>query len=148
MVEDCMYCRTEDGRRLKLMTWVADLQVSALHLYREQSYPGRCVLVYREHIQKLTELAPEKHAAFFKDVETAAGALTELYHPDKINYLILGDLCPHLHIHLVPKYHDGMNWGEIFHMMPQPQKYLEETEEIAAVEKIREKLMESFKGIS
>lgn len=140
MALDCMYCQADDERRLKLMTPVAGLQVSTLHLYREQSYPGRCVLVYNEHVHKLTDLTPEEYAAFFQDVAKAAHALTELYHPDKINYLVLGDLCPHLHIHLVPKYQDGTDWGGIFQMMPEPQKYLTEAEEAAEIQKIREKL--------
>ncbi|MCI8556661.1 MAG: HIT family protein [Lachnospiraceae bacterium] len=140
MAEDCMYCQLADHRRLQLMTWIGELKVSALHLYREQSYLGRCVLVYHEHVQKLTDLAPRVHAAFFKDVEVAAHVLTEVYHPDKINYLILGDLCQHLHIHLVPKYQEGTDWGRIFQMMPEPHKYLEKKQEAVEIQKIRQKL--------
>lgn len=54
MAEGCMYCEAGDERRLELMTPIVDLKVSSLHFYREQSYPGRCVLVYHKHIQKLT----------------------------------------------------------------------------------------------
>lgn len=50
--------------------------------------------------------------AFFEDASKAAQKLTELYHPDKINYLILGDLCPHLHLHLVPKYQGRNRLGK------------------------------------
>lgn len=140
MAEDCMYCKADDSRRLELMTPIAELKVSTLHLYREQSYPGRCVLVYHKHIQKLTELTSEEYAAFFEDVSKAAQVLTELYHPDKINYLVLGDLCPHLHLHLVPKYQDGTDWGRMFQMMPEPQNFLSPEEEAAEVLKIQKAL--------
>lgn len=139
---DCMYCNPEDAHRLELMTPIAGLQVSALHFYREQSYPGRCVLVYDRHVHKLTDLDPAAYAAFFQDAARAAKALTRLYHPDKINYLVLGDLCPHLHLHLVPKYQGGTDWGTMFQMMPEPAHFLSPEKEQAEIEKIRAALEE------
>ena len=56
---DCMYCDPQDVRRLELMTPIAPLEASTLHFYREQTYPGRCVLVYHRHVHRLTELEPE-----------------------------------------------------------------------------------------
>ena len=64
MAEGCMYCEAGDERRLELMTPIVDLKVSSLHFYREQSYPGRCVLVYHKHIQKLTDLEPEEYMGY------------------------------------------------------------------------------------
>ena len=140
MSEDCMYCGADDPRRTELMTEIASLGVSTLHFYREQSYPGRCVLVYGKHVQKLTDLDADEYRTFFEDVRKAAAMLTKLYKPDKINYLVLGDLCPHLHIHLVPKYSGGTDWGKIFQMMPEPAVFLSPEEERLEIEKIRRAL--------
>ncbi|MBQ2062879.1 MAG: HIT family protein [Oscillospiraceae bacterium] len=142
MADPCMYCLEADERRLALMTKISDLEVSTLHLYREQTYPGRCVLVFGRHVHKITDLSGEEAAAFFRDVHRAARALTALYRPDKINYLVLGDLSPHLHMHLVPKYAGGADWGQIFRMMPEPSQFLSPKEELAAVEAIRRALEE------
>ena len=142
MVKKCMYCETKNERRLELMTPIANLNVSTLHLYREQSYPGRCVLVYHEHIQKLTDLKTDEYNAFFADVSKAAHVLTKLYHPEKMNYLVLGDICPHLHLHLVPKYQNGADWGKMFQMMPEAHKLLTMEEETAEVLKIKKALEE------
>ena len=138
-MNDCMYCK-KDERLIKLMTEVIRLDLTTVYLYREQSYPGRCVVAMNRHVHKLTDLAPEEHAAFFAEVSKIAKALTELYRPDKINYLVLGDMSPHLHIHLVPKYQGGTDWGTLFQMMPEPQKYLSAEEEAAEVLKIRKAL--------
>jgi diadenosine tetraphosphate (Ap4A) HIT family hydrolase len=35
----------------------------------------------------------------------AARALDRVFAPTKMNYQILGNLVPHLHAHLVPRYH-------------------------------------------
>jgi len=55
----------------------------------------------------------------------------------KINYAIYGDLVPHLHYHVVPKYRGGPNWGEPFALQPPAQRYLTEegySEVIGAIE--------------
>ena len=43
--------------------------------------------------------------AFFRDLMLAAQALEQVYRPDKMNLQILGNLIPHLHAHLTPRYH-------------------------------------------
>lgn len=47
-------------------------------------------------------------------VYRAAQAVTAIYAPDKINYLIFGDTSTHLHVHIVPKYRQGKDWGKVF----------------------------------
>ena len=41
-------------------------------------------------------------------------AIYDLYHPDNLNYATYGDGVPHVHVHVVPKYKDGLNWGSPF----------------------------------
>ena len=124
---DCMYC-AKDVRLHELMRQVVQLPSSTMYLHTEQSYPGRCILVYRQHKHKLTDLTEEEYGAFFADVRRCAKVLEQVYHPDKINYLVLGDVSPHLHLHLVPKYQEGCEWGEIFQMLPSPGKHISEEE--------------------
>ncbi len=138
-MNDCMYC-AKDERLTNLMTEVIRLDLTTVYLYREQSYPGRCVVAMNRHVHKLTDLTPEEHAVFCAEVSKSAKVWTELYQPGKINYLVMGDMSPHLHIHLVPKYPGGTDWGTMFQMMPEPQKYLSAEEEAAEVAKIRKAL--------
>jgi diadenosine tetraphosphate (Ap4A) HIT family hydrolase len=63
---------------------------------------------------------------FTRDVARAAAALQRAFEPDKINYAIYGDLVPHLHYHIVPKYRNGPGWGEPFALHPPAQNYLAE----------------------
>jgi diadenosine tetraphosphate (Ap4A) HIT family hydrolase len=120
-----MYC-LEDERVLKLMVPVCDLNRTKVYLYRENTFPGRCVVVWKDHVQKLTDLSREERRLLMDEVGLVAEAVTDLYRPDKINYLILGDCCPHLHVHVVPKYKGTPEWGRLFEMMPQPSKFLED----------------------
>lgn len=123
--EPCMYC--ERGKELlEQMLPAVQLSCSDLYLFREQTYPGRCILVFREHKHKLTDLTEDEYIRFSIDARRSAQIINEVFHPDKINYLILGDLCPHLHLHLVPKYKDKKDWGKTFEMFPDPAVYTSE----------------------
>ncbi len=126
-MDECMYC-AKDERMQKLMQEVIRLSAGTLYMHKEGSYPGRCILVLNQHKHKVTELTKEEFDTFFSEARLCAAAIDELYHPDKINYLVLGDLSPHLHLHLVPKYKGGCDWGEIFQMLPDPERYLDEEE--------------------
>ena len=95
-----------------------------LYLFKEQTYRGRCVVAYRAHVNELFELPPTELMLFAQDVARAAKAMKAAFNPAKINYGAYSDKLPHLHMHLVPKYVDGPNWGAPFVMMPEPKQIL------------------------
>ncbi len=115
---------------------ICDLNVSQLILFKEQSHPGRCVVAYKEHISEIVDLTPEERAAFLEDVARASNAIHKVFHPDKVNYGAFGDTGKHLHVHLVPKYRDGFEWGGTFVMNPQ-QKFLSDAEYAEMIGKIK-----------
>jgi diadenosine tetraphosphate (Ap4A) HIT family hydrolase len=120
---DCLYCR-KDQRLTDLMIAITPLQVSTLYLFKEQTYRGRCVVAYNQHVNELYELPEPELARFMQDVARAAKAMKTAFNPAKINYGAYSDKLPHLHMHLVPKYVDGPSWGAPFAMMPEPKQLL------------------------
>lgn len=133
---DCFYCR-KDQRLHDLMIELAPLQVSTLYLFKEQTYRGRCVVAYREHINELYEVPPADLARFTADVARAARAIRTAMGAAKINYGAYSDKLPHLHVHLVPKYVEGPSWGTTFTMMPEPKALLAPGEYAALGDRIR-----------
>ncbi|MDR1319476.1 MAG: HIT family protein [Treponema sp.] len=107
---NCRYCTGADDISIK----VADLETSSLLLTRDQTYKGRCILALKDHKTEVFRMAPDELAAWARDLSRAAKALWETFSPGKINYAAFGDLYPHLHLHLVPKYKDGPEWGGPF----------------------------------
>ena len=97
---------------------ICELSVSRLILFREQSHPGRCIVAYKDHVSEITDISAEERAAFIEDVARAAKAIHAAFHPEKLNYGAYGDTGCHLHVHLVPKYRDGFEWGGVFAMNP------------------------------
>ena len=68
-----------------------------------------------------------------------AKALHLAFSPDKINYGAYGDTGCHLHVHLVPKYRDGYEWGGVFEMNPG-KVTLSDEEYSAMIDKIKDAL--------
>lgn len=63
-----------------------------------------------------------------------------LYQPDKINYLVFGDTGTHLHVHIVPKYQGGKDWGKVFLTDEPSPVYLTEPEYQNSVAALRRQL--------
>jgi diadenosine tetraphosphate (Ap4A) HIT family hydrolase len=129
------------NERLKsLMIEICEMNASTLFLFRNQVYRGRCIVASNRHVDELFQLTPGERETFMADVARAAQALYSAFEPDKINYGAFGDTMPHLHVHLVPKYQHGPNWGGMFEMNPQPAKVLSEAGYQATCELIRNHL--------
>jgi diadenosine tetraphosphate (Ap4A) HIT family hydrolase len=134
----CMYCM-EDERRDNLMIEIGKLSVSTVFLFKEQTYKGRCNVVYKDHVKELFDLNDQDLAAFMNDVKRAASAIDKAFQPDKINYGAYGDTLHHLHMHVVPKYEGKATWGSTFEMNPG-KTYLSDEEYAAVIEKIKANL--------
>lgn len=118
---------------------ICELSVSTLILFREQSHPGRCIVAYKDHVSELVDLSEEERNAYFADIARAAKAIHAACHPQKINYGAYGDTGCHLHMHLVPKYEGGDEWGGVFQMNPG-KVYLTEDEYAEMIRKIKDNL--------
>lgn len=84
---------------------VADLAISRLRLIRNQYVRGYCVLISHKHVSEPFELNRDEQHLFFDDMMRAGRALTRVYQPLKMNFELLGNVIPHLHAHLVPRYY-------------------------------------------
>ena len=72
--------------------------------------PGYACVVSKRHVVEPYELPAEERAAFWEEALVVARALASLYEPVKMNYEIHGNVVPHLHLHLFPRY-DGDPYG-------------------------------------
>lgn len=136
--DNCLYC-TRNTLQKELMIEICDLKASTLFLFREQSYPGRCVVAYKDHVNELFELTDEDRDLFMKDVAHVAKMMQNVFKPNKINYGAYSDKLAHLHFHIVPKYEKGLTFGSTFEMNPKTT-YLTDNEYMAIIDRIKEEL--------
>jgi len=63
------------------------------------------VLLLRRHAREPHELPEAERVAFFEDMVRVGRALELVYGALKLNYSILGNVVPHLHAHIQPRFH-------------------------------------------
>lgn len=69
-------------------------------------YPGFCRVIWREHVREMSDLPAADRHHLMTLVWATESALRSLYQPRKINLASLGNLVPHLHWHVIPRYAD------------------------------------------
>lgn len=136
--KECLYC-TDNETLHKLMIPIAELSVSRVFLFKEQTYHGRCLVAYKDHVNDLNELSDEDRNAFMADVARTTHAMQNVFNPYKINYGAYSDKLSHLHFHLAPKYEGGPDFGGTFRMNPD-EVYLTDAEYADMVKKMQKAL--------
>lgn len=119
---------------------IASLSVSDLCFVSDRRFPGRCVVVLREHATELFQLAPALLHAFADDLSTAAQAVAQAVEPLKINYEILGNVDPHVHCHLIPRRADEPKPKAPAWLHPDAQAGLDAAEADAIQQRIAARL--------
>ena len=91
---------------------VAPLSISSLYLAKNQTYRGQCLLIFDpRHAARPDELSATEWAAFCADLHASAAAVTRAVRPDHVNVASLGNVVPHLHWHVIPRYLGDPRWG-------------------------------------
>lgn len=135
---ECLYCQKLPVLD-ELMIKIGDLEVSQVFLFKEQSHPGRCNVVYKDHGVEFHELSDEQRNAFMSDVAKVGKAIQAAFNPTKINYGAYADTLTHLHMHIAPKYKDQFGFGGTFEMNPK-KTYLSDEEYAETIAKIKANL--------
>ena len=92
--------------------FVAALSVSSLYLDRNQTYRGHCQLIFdSRHAAQPDQLSVEEWMSWCADLFRAQRAIVRTVRPDHVNVESLGNVVPHLHWHIVPRYRNDPRWG-------------------------------------
>ena len=83
--KEWLYCQNNDTLH-SLMIQIAELSVSRVFLFKEQSYRGRCLVAYKDHVNDLFELSDEERNAFMADVAGVTRAMDKAFKREKTNY--------------------------------------------------------------
>lgn len=132
----CMYC-AENENLTNIMIPICDVDGFKLYLHKNQTYLGRSILAYNDHVATVAEMDSEVCKSFFAAAQKVTRALTEVLHPGQINLGMYADKVRHAHIHFAPKYEGGPDWGGIFQMNPLPEKHLSQEEYEELIDRIK-----------
>ncbi|WP_136413264.1 HIT family protein [Herbaspirillum sp. ST 5-3] len=84
----------------------------------DERYPGFCRVIWNAHTREMTDLSTAERAILIAAVWQVEEAVREVMQPHKINVASLGNVVPHLHWHIIPRYEDDAHfpnpiWGEV-----------------------------------
>jgi diadenosine tetraphosphate (Ap4A) HIT family hydrolase len=75
-------------------------------LIDDADYPGFCRVILNAHQKEMTALSAAYRARLMEVVFAVECALRELLAPDKVNLASFGNVVPHLHWHVIPRFAD------------------------------------------
>ena len=78
----------------------------------DEAHPGFCRVIWHEHVAEMSDLLPADRRHLFDVVLATESALRALLNPDKINLASFGNMVPHLHWHVIPRYRDDRHFPE------------------------------------
>ncbi|MES2553875.1 MAG: HIT family protein [Pseudomonadota bacterium] len=76
----------------------------------DMDYPGFCRVILNSHITEMTDLARREQERLMAVVFTVERAVRDIMQPDKINLASLGNMVPHMHWHVIPRYKKDRNF--------------------------------------
>lgn len=76
----------------------------------DASYPGFCRVIWHEHVREMSDLAREDRLLLNEAVFQVEEAVREVMQPLKVNVASLGNVVPHLHWHVIPRYADDAHF--------------------------------------
>jgi diadenosine tetraphosphate (Ap4A) HIT family hydrolase len=104
MSEQCELCREDGGevihRNDRLRVVLVD----------DADYPGFCRVIWNAHVAEMSDLPPADRAILMRAVCQVESALREVLQPEKINLASLGNMVPHLHWHVIPRFADDAHF--------------------------------------
>lgn len=81
-------------------------------LIQEPGYSGYCRVIWKAHTAEMTDLADADRVHCMRVVFVVEAVLRELLAPDKVNLASLGNFTPHVHWHVIPRFHDDPHFPQ------------------------------------
>lgn len=76
----------------------------------DANYPGFCRVILRDHVREMSDLSHEDRLLVNEAVYQVELAVREVMQPLKVNVASLGNVVPHLHWHIIPRYADDAHF--------------------------------------
>jgi diadenosine tetraphosphate (Ap4A) HIT family hydrolase len=82
----------------------------AVILVDDANYPGFARVIWNEHVREMSDLPDADRLLVNDAVWKVEQAVREVMQPLKVNVASLGNVVPHLHWHIIPRYADDAHF--------------------------------------
>lgn len=104
--QTCELCASAGGEILWNSALCRVVRVTDPH------YPGFCRVIWTTHVKEMTDLDPIQRRTLMEVVFAVESVIRELFNPDKINLASFGNMVPHVHWHVIPRWRDDRHFPE------------------------------------
>ena len=126
-MNECILCDEVGG------TLVCNNQLFRIILANDANYPGFVRLIVNSHYKEMSDLNSDDAIKVISAVLKVEQIIREVFNPDKINLASLGNVVPHVHWHIIPRYLNDSHypnpiWGAVTHPDYIPTTHLQQLE--------------------
>lgn len=112
---NCVLCKEELKPEEGQLIWRGD-DCRAI-LVNDPDLPGFCRVIWNHHVAEMTDLSYGEREHLMSLVFAVEEAVRHVMHPDKMNVAALGNMVPHIHWHVIPRFKDdvffpGSAWSQ------------------------------------
>ncbi|WP_157669938.1 HIT family protein [Chitinibacter sp. GC72] len=104
MPTQCPLCQQDGGK----IVWRNNL--ARVVLADEPDYPGFCRVILNRHAAEMTDLSVAERTELMNIVWAVESIQRSVLNPTKINLASLGNMVPHVHWHIIPRWHDDLHF--------------------------------------
>jgi diadenosine tetraphosphate (Ap4A) HIT family hydrolase len=114
MTMHCDLCKLLAAPTADVLVW-RDERLAVI-LVDEAGYPGYARVVWHEHVREMTDLTAADREHVMRTVWAVEQAQRAIMAPHKVNVASFGNMTPHVHWHVIPRYTDDAHfpnptWG-------------------------------------
>ncbi len=112
---NCVLCKDELKPVEGQLIWRGD--DCRVILVNDPVLPGFCRVIWNHHVAEMTDLSYGERDHLMTLVFAVEEAVRHVMHPDKVNIASLGNMVPHIHWHVIPRFKDdaffpGSAWSQ------------------------------------
>ena len=118
-------------------------------LVDDSNYPGFCRVIWRDHVKEITDLNELDRMLMMDVMWQVEQVVRDVMQPEKINLASLGNMVPHLHWHVIPRYIDDAHfpapvWAEVTRT-PSPESLAARQEKLPMLRKKIQQRLAAYK---
>lgn len=103
---NCALCKEELKPEEGQVIWRGD--DCRVILVNNPDLPGFCRVIWNHHVAEMTDLSCGEREHLMSLVFAVEEAVRHVMHPDKMNVAALGNMVPHIHWHVIPRFKDDV----------------------------------------
>lgn len=104
-MKNCIFCAELKPEEGQLIWRGDDCRIIAVN---DADLPGFCRVIWNQHASEMTDLTYSEREHLMNLVFVVEDTIRQVMKPTKVNLASLGNMVPHIHWHVIPRFTDDV----------------------------------------